>query len=132
MPKMVDHQFLQRIIALLLVFQPALIKAFHIPKSGNKIINTCLSMGLYEDEIDWDADLFGQIGKSGNNKQLTPDIDGSQKNKDGAESDALDDSNWDTGQKSKSKNNVKSMREQMKQSWGVVDKKEEEGKPNAD
>mmetsp|Transcript_35966 Transcript_35966/g.64790 ORF Transcript_35966/g.64790 Transcript_35966/m.64790 type:complete len:123 (-) Transcript_35966:189-557(-) len=122
MPKMVDHQFLQRIIALLLVFQPALIKAFHIPNSGK-------SMGLYEDEIDWDADLFGQIGKSGR-KELTND--GSQKSRDGAESDALDDSNWDMGQKSKSTNDVKSMREQMKQSWGVVDKKEEEGKPNAD
>ena len=36
----------------------------------------CLLMGLYEDEIDWDADLFGQIGKSGS-KELTND--GSQK-----------------------------------------------------
>ena len=47
--------------------------------------------------------------------------------------DVLDDSNWDMGQQSKSNNNVKSMREQMKQSWGVDKKEEEEeGKPNAD
>jgi len=84
-------------------------------------------MGLYEDEIDWDADLFGQIGKSGR-KELTND--GSQKSRDGAESDALDDSNWDMGQKSKSTNDVKSMREQMKKYWGVG--KKGEGKPSAD
>ena len=35
------------------------------------------------------------------------------------------------GQQSKSDNDVRSMREKMKQSWGVVDK-EEEGKPTAD
>lgn len=134
---MANRRFLQRLIALsLLVFQPALmIKAFNIPNSsGNTIRNTCLPMGLYEDGIDWDADLFGQIGKSGN-KQLASDDDGSQKSKDGSatESDALlDDCNWDIGQQQRSKlsNNVKAMREQMKQSWGVDEK--EEGKPSAD
>ena len=33
-------------------------------------------MGLYEDEIDWNANLFGQIENWAMCKQLTSDIDG--------------------------------------------------------
>lgn len=81
-------------------------------------------MGLYEEDIDWDADLFSQIGKSTNN-QVSADT---KKTKD----DTGDDNQWDMGE-SKSKS-VKSMREQMKQSWGGSDSKNaiEEGKPTAD
>ena len=80
---------------------------------------TSLSMGLYDDEIDWDADLFSQIGnKSADNTQ------------DVVQKDALDDSQWGMEQ-TKSTSNMKSMRDQMKKSWGG-DGKEEEGKPTAD
>eukprot|EP00571_Detonula_confervacea_P015829 CAMPEP_0172302290 /NCGR_PEP_ID=MMETSP1058-20130122/4022_1 /TAXON_ID=83371 /ORGANISM="Detonula confervacea, Strain CCMP 353" /LENGTH=145 /DNA_ID=CAMNT_0013012715 /DNA_START=376 /DNA_END=810 /DNA_ORIENTATION=- len=130
-----------------------MIMAFHFPamkfkhstrirnNSGNTMrytpssyTTTNLSMGLYEDEIiDWDDDLFGQIGKS-DNKQLESGGDSRKEvSKKGSKSDDdLDDDIWDMGEQSKSTNNVKSMREQMKQSWGAVDKDSEEGKPTAD
>ena len=132
-----------QIIAYLLVIQLALISAFqHI--SSNKYIystripninynrieniayttSSLLSMGLYEEDIDWDADLFSQIGKS-TNKKVAADT----KNiKDVTE----DDKQWNMGEdNSKS---LKSMREQMKQSWDGKDNKREEveGKPTAD
>ena len=80
-------------------------------------------MGLYEEVIDWDADLFSQIGKS-TNKKVAADTENSK-------DVAKDDKQWDMGEgNSKS---VKSMREQMKQSWGGNDStKKEEGKPTAD
>lgn len=95
-------------------------------------------MGLYEDDsIDWDDDLFGQIGKQSDNKQSLADNDDSRKevtNEGEKSSNALDDDIWDMGQ-TKSKN-TKSMREQMKQSWaGTTTDKDiiiEEGKPTAD
>ena len=83
-------------------------------------------MGLYEEDIDWDADLFSQIGKS-NNRQFTADTDNMK-------DVAKDDKQWDMGESSSS-SSVKTLREQMKQSWGGNDstkKKEEEGKPTAD
>ena len=82
-----------------------------------------LSMGLYEEDIDWDADLFGQIGRS-NNEQST----GDEAKGNSADTDALDDSNWTMENTS----NVKSMRKQMNQSWGKDKSKREEGKPTAD
>jgi len=81
-------------------------------------------MGLYEEEIDWDADLFGQIGTSTNPPNIATN-NGDETMK------ALDDANWDMGPSSTGKRNAKSMREQMKQSWGIVNT-EEEGKPTAD
>lgn len=117
----------------------ALISAFRLPVQQAVLRSTrhskCttsyapgpLSMGLYEDEIDWDADLFGQIGKS-NDEQSASDDDGV------AKAGALDDSNWDmtpTRASLNKSNNVKSMREQMKKSWGGENKKEA-GKPTAD
>lgn len=86
-------------------------------------------MGLYEDEIDWDADLFGQIGKkSSDNKQL--DV-GQNIGNDVAKQALDDDSQRGMEPPPNSNNSVKSMRDRMKQSWGRVDKKEE-GKPTAD
>ena len=78
-------------------------------------------MGLYEEDIDWDADLFNQIGKSKKNQVASYNDNTKDDNK-----------QWDMEGNSSS---VKSMREQMKQSWGGNDstkKKEEEGKPTAD
>ena len=85
-------------------------------------------MGLYEEDIDWDADLFNQIGKSKKNQVADTD---------NMKDVAKDDKQWDMGESSSSSSSsssVKSTREQMKQSWGGNDstKKEEEGKPTAD
>mmetsp|Transcript_7906 Transcript_7906/g.14301 ORF Transcript_7906/g.14301 Transcript_7906/m.14301 type:complete len:165 (-) Transcript_7906:347-841(-) len=143
------HRFLLRFVAFLSFFRLAFTVAFHFPAGaltcppksllngvipcGTRVM-TELSLGLYEDEIDWDADLFGQIGKS-DNKQSLGDGGGviSQNDRDITESDALDDdAQWDMGQSQSNLNNVKSMREQMKQSWERVDDAEEEGKPTAD
>jgi len=80
---------------------------------------------LYEEDIDWDADLFSQIGKS-TNKQVAADTENTK-------DVAKDDEQWDMGEGNS--NSLKSMREQMKQSWGGNDstkKKEDEGKPTAD
>mmetsp|Transcript_20598 Transcript_20598/g.31263 ORF Transcript_20598/g.31263 Transcript_20598/m.31263 type:complete len:162 (+) Transcript_20598:364-849(+) len=140
------HRFLPRFVAVLSFFRLAFTVAFHFPAGAlttcpSKVfindvvpcgarVTTKLSMGLYEDEIDWDADLFGQIGKS-DNKQSLGDGGGVIGQNDGGVtgSEVLDDdSQWDMGQSEPSK----SMREQMKQSWGRVDKLEEEGKPTAD
>lgn len=79
-------------------------------------------MGLYEDEVDWDADLFGQIEKSGN-EQLGDD---GRQNKEAADLDVLDDKKWEMGEiQSNSESDVNSMRENMRQSsWGV-EKKED-------
>ena len=128
-------------IAYLLVLQLACISAFQniistkystrIPNiNDNRIENTSsyttslLSMGLYEEDIDWDADLFSQIGKS-TNKQGIVDIENKK-------DVAKDDKQWDM-EEDNSKS-LKSMREQMKQSWGGNDstKKKEDGKPTAD
>jgi len=133
------------IITYLLVIQLAFTSAFQniipphkcihstrIPNiNDNRIENTSsyttssLTMGLYEEDIDWDADLFSQIGKSTNN-QVTSDTKNTK-------DDAKDDKQWDMGEGNS--NSLKSMREQMKQSWGGNDstkKKEDEGKPTAD
>ena len=93
-------------------------------------------MGLYEEEIDWDADLFGQIGNKSGNEKLLDNIDDNSGNDQEiiAESaNALDDNDvWDMGQpKPTTRDNVRYMREQMKKSWGGDDMKEE-GKPTAD
>eukprot|EP00578_Thalassiosira_sp_NH16_P024082 CAMPEP_0181097444 /NCGR_PEP_ID=MMETSP1071-20121207/11572_1 /TAXON_ID=35127 /ORGANISM="Thalassiosira sp., Strain NH16" /LENGTH=119 /DNA_ID=CAMNT_0023179925 /DNA_START=329 /DNA_END=688 /DNA_ORIENTATION=- len=91
---------------------------------------TRLSMSLYEDEIDWDADLFSQIGKqSSDNKQL--DVGQNNGNDEMTKQALDDDSQWGMEPSPKSNGSVQSMRDQMKQSWGGVDKKEE-GKPTAD
>ena len=81
-------------------------------------------MGLYEEDIDWDADLFSQISKS-NSNQVASDTDNTK-------DDTEDDKQWDM-EEGNSKS-LKSMREQMKQSWGGNDstKKKEDGKPTAD
>ena len=138
---------MMKIITYLLVIQLALISAFQniiptnkyilystrIPNiNDNRIENTSsyttslLSMGLYEEDIDWDADLFSQIGKS-TNKQVAADTDNTK-------DDTGDDKEWDMGERSSSSSSVKSMREQMKQSWGGNEstKKKEDGKPTAD
>lgn len=143
--KIEKHRRLLRVVAVLglCVHRLTLVTAFHLParaikcptKSPNdgRIIcstysMTNLSMGLDENEIDWDADLFGQIGKSDNKELGGVDI---QSSNSASESDSLNETKWDMGQwdtgqsNSKNSDNVKSMREKMKESWGRADKEEE-------
>ena len=133
-----------QIIVILLVVKLALITAFQniiptnkyiystrIPTINDNLLEntssyttSILSMGLYEEDIDWDADLFSQISKS-NSNQVASDTDNTKYM-------AEDDKQWDMEEGSSK--SVKSMREQMKQSWGGngSTKKKEEGKPTAD
>lgn len=109
------------------------------PKSPNYSRTACstysttnLLMGLDENEIDWDADLFGQIGKSDEKELGGVDIQNSDCD---SESDALNDTIWEMGQSNSKKSDaVKSMREKMKQSWGRADQADQEkgGSPTAD
>lgn len=147
--KMVKWRCRLAVAAASLVARQASIAAFHFsvgekfrcPKMTSDASYACkktrLPMGLYDDEIDWDADLFGQIGKSNNDDQMPIDTTsttssiGQTKIQEVVGSDvALEDSKWDMAQ-SKSSSDVKSLRDRMKQSWGVDDKKVE-GKPTAD
>eukprot|EP00584_Thalassiosira_punctigera_P008905 CAMPEP_0172545142 /NCGR_PEP_ID=MMETSP1067-20121228/15143_1 /TAXON_ID=265564 ORGANISM="Thalassiosira punctigera, Strain Tpunct2005C2" /NCGR_SAMPLE_ID=MMETSP1067 /ASSEMBLY_ACC=CAM_ASM_000444 /LENGTH=159 /DNA_ID=CAMNT_0013331831 /DNA_START=309 /DNA_END=788 /DNA_ORIENTATION=- len=139
-----DHRFPVRYVAFMLVCRPALTSAFHVSAAVRSSLTKCprkcpkdfctrsstnLPMGLYEDEIDWDADLFGQIGTSSDS---SVGVEFTNNKDNGTESDALDDTKWDMGQSKSDSNSVDSMREQMKQSWGGVDREGEEGKPTAD
>lgn len=96
----------------------------HRSKFQGYILSSRLSMGLYEEDIDWDADLFGQIGKSGD-ANPTPAEDGdttaSKQLNNRSEEDGGE---WDMEQ---SKTEVNSLREQMNDSW-----KFDEGKPSVD
>lgn len=93
--------------------------------NSKKRITCTQKMGLYEEDIDWDSDLFSQVGKSNNDQNSNE----AQSQKEGI-SDDNDEKQWDMRVKSTS---VKSMREQMKRSWGGgEDETKQEGKPTAD
>ena len=104
---------------------------------------TQLSMGLYEEDIDWDADLFGQIGNDGDKSSNTKPSTSA----DAASNDTITQSSntsegsggWADDQwnniEPKSQKNIKSVRDQMKQSWGNgndMGNETDEGKPTAD
>jgi len=156
--KIMIGQLLLSIVALLPVLQPSFIGAFQFPARkpehtlalrnrvnsytmGKLLLydttTTNFLMGLYEDDIGWDDDLFGQIGKPNNDQPLETD-NATRKEVaetvDKSDNTLDDDTLWDMGP-SKSKNNIISMREEMTKSWGLIDKGDtsiEEGKPNAD
>lgn len=147
-------------LALFLVVRSAVwTKSFHVlPERSTTRRSACLPMGLYEEDIEWDADLFGQVGKSNDDRS----VDGGSQTKTGdgggalddgkwdmgppsapnkndtftrgqrSGSKALDDNNWDMGSQSNSKNDVQALREQMNTAWGREDMENKEGKPTAD
>ena len=77
---------------------------------------TVASGSLYDDDVDWDSDLFSQINQR---EQAQPSEDDA-----GVEASKVDDSSWsmDVGTPS----NIQDAREQMRQSWtGERSKKDE-------
>jgi hypothetical protein len=81
-------------------------------------------MGLYDEDIDWDADLFGQLSNnnpssSKNNNNIFP----------ADNSDDEDDGQWDMGQ-SNNKSTMETIRERMKRQMGDKGATKSEGKPD--
>ncbi|EJK59556.1 hypothetical protein THAOC_20202, partial [Thalassiosira oceanica] len=66
---------------------------------------------LYDNDIDWDSDLFSQI----NQREQAQAQKGNIKEDAGIEASKLDDSSWSMDGSTPS--NVQDVREQMKQSW---------------
>lgn len=83
-------------------------------------------MGLYEEDIDWDSDLFGQLSKNRKNNNPSSPNNSSTSNNDILLSS--DDGQWDMGQSNKS--TMKTMREQMKRQMGEKGGDKSEGKPD--
>jgi len=77
------------------------------------------SGSLYDDDIDWDSDLFGQINQR---EQAQP---GNTSSEDGGlEAPKVDDGSWSMDVSTPS--NIKDAREQMRQSWtGEASKQDE-------
>lgn len=76
-----------------------------------------LHMGLYEEDIDWDSDLFGQLSNIRKNYNLPPSNNSSTSNDTLLSSgSSVDDGQWDMGQANKS--TMMTMREQMKRQMG--------------
>lgn len=146
---------LRRCAALLLACQATVpTAAFHVGLDRRAARSHAhRSMGLYEEDIDWDADLFGQIGASDPRPRAAGG--GPQDKGDGGEardddpwdlgpppsaasetatsaSEAAGDDDWDLGPRPTAQDEVMSMREQMKNAWEKDDGAQEEGKPTAD
>lgn len=86
-------------------------------------------MGLYEDDIDWDADLFGKL----NARKLESDRDalaaGTDDDDDGGWEQVVSETKkYEGGEGAKRR---EEQRKQMEQAWGPDGSQEEEGKPTA-
>lgn len=85
-----------------------------------------LHMGLYEEDIDWDADLFRKLPNnpsSSNNNSSSKDTASS--------TDSSEDAGqWDMGQSNK-KSSMQTMRDKMKRQMGETNNSgKPEGKPD--
>mmetsp|Transcript_7342 Transcript_7342/g.12290 ORF Transcript_7342/g.12290 Transcript_7342/m.12290 type:complete len:179 (-) Transcript_7342:815-1351(-) len=78
---------------------------------------TVLHMGLYDDDIDWDADLFGKLSNNKqNNNSSSSNNNSSTNNNTIISEDCDDDGQWDMGQSNKS--TMQTMRDKMKRQMG--------------
>ena len=86
-------------------------------------------MGLYDDDIDWDADLFGKLSnnKQNNNSSSSNNVSSTNNNTIISE-DCDDDGQWDMGQSNKS--TMQTMRDKMQRQMGEQSGGKPEGKPD--
>ncbi len=87
---------------------------------------TALHMGLYDEDIDWDADLFGKLSNKRQNNGPSPSINNSSTDeKTNLSADSTDDGKWDMGQSNKT--TVQTIRDKMKRQMGET---YNDGKPD--
>mmetsp|Transcript_31208 Transcript_31208/g.62901 ORF Transcript_31208/g.62901 Transcript_31208/m.62901 type:complete len:174 (-) Transcript_31208:1295-1816(-) len=90
---------------------------------------TVLHMGLYDDDIDWDADLFGKLSNNKQNNNSSSSNNNSSTNNNTKMSEySDDDGQWDMGQSNKS--TMQTMRDKMKRQMGEQSGGKPEGKPD--
>ena len=83
-----------------------------------------LHMGLYEEDIDWDADLFRKLPNNPSSSNNNSSINNTASSTDNSE----DAGQWDMGQSNKS--SMQTMRDKMKQQMGETSAGKPEGKPD--
>ena len=86
---------------------------------------TELHMGLYDEDIDWDADLFGKLSNKRQNDNPSSSNDNRSTNNNILSADGMDDGEWDMGQSNKS--TMQTMRDKMKRQMGDTSS---DGKPD--
>lgn len=88
---------------------------------------TLLHMGLYDEDIDWDADLFGKLSnkRQNNNNLSSSNNNSSTGNNKILSADSIDDGEWDMGQSNES--TMQTMRDKMKRQMGETSS---DGKPD--
>jgi len=88
---------------------------------------TALHMGLYDEDIDWDADLFGKLSNKRQNNTPSPSINNSSADdKTNLSADSTYEGEWDMGQSNKS--TMQTMRDKMKRQMGETNNND--GKPD--
>eukprot|EP00986_Skeletonema_menzelii_P003863 scaffold1256_cov150-Skeletonema_menzelii.AAC.17 len=87
-----------------------------------------LHMGLYDEDIDWDADLFRNLPNKRQNSNPSPSNNKSSTKNTASSADSTDVGQWDMGQSNKS--TMQTMRDKMKRQMGETSDGKPEGKPD--
>jgi len=87
-----------------------------------------LHMGLYDEDIDWDADLFRNLPNKRQNSNPSSSNNKSSTKNTASSADSTDVGQWDMGQSNKS--TMQTMRDKMKRQMGETSDGKPEGKPD--